>query len=139
MSTYFKKVMIIDDNKIDRWLLKKNIARIELAEEIIEAETGIEAIDMLTATAKEHRRFPDLIFLDMNMPVLSGMEFLAVFDDLLDANENNTRIVITCSVYDLVEKKRVYNYDFVIGYFMKPLNEEMLLQVKEQVRHNTAS
>jgi len=139
MSTYFKKVMIIDDNKIDRWLLKKIIVNTDLTKEIIEAETGVDALSILTETAKEHRKFPELIFLDMDMPVLSGMEFLAVFDDLLDQDANNARIVVTCSVYDIVEKNRVYNYNFVIGYFQKPLNEDMLMQVKSQLRHNTAS
>ena len=138
MSGYFRKVMIIDDNKIDRWLLRKNISNTDLAEEIIDAETGDEAIEILTAFSEQGKRFPDLIFLDMNMPMLSGMEFLAAFDNLLDLAENNTRIVITCSVYDLDEKSRVFSYNFVVGYFMKPLMEEALLQVKEKMRHNTA-
>lgn len=139
MSNYFKQVMIIDDNKIDRWLLRKNITNTKLAAEIIDAETGVEAIEILTAFADQHKEFPELIFLDMNMPMLSGMEFLAAFDNMIDVVENNTRIVITCSVYDMDEKSRVYSYDFVIGYFMKPLKDEALIQVIEKMRHNTAS
>ena len=139
MSTYFKKVMIIDDNKIDRWLLKKNISRTDLAEEIIEVETGIEALNLLTATAEEHLKFPDIIFLDMQMPVLSGLEFLDAFNELIDGNEINCRIVIACSVEDPVEKKKVFKYNFVIGYYQKPLSEPALLELKELVRQPSAS
>src|SRR4051812_15847554 len=106
MSNYFKKVWIIDDNKIDRWRLKKSLARAELAQEIVEVENGMEALDLLTSYPKKETNLPDLIFLDMDMPVLSGTEFLNVFNQVTDLRDRNCRVIITCSVYDFIEKKR---------------------------------
>lgn len=139
MPTFFKKVLIVDDNKTDRWQLRKSIVNTELVEEIIEAENGMEALNMLTTIPKKERVLPDLIFLDLDMPVLSGMEFLNAFGQVMNLRENNCRIIITCSDYDYAEKKLVYNHHFVVGYFQKPLNENIILQLKDQMRHSNVS
>ncbi len=139
MATHFEKVLIVDDNKIDRWLLRKNIERADLADEIIEAETGVEALDLLTTSAQAHHHLPELIFMDVNMPMLSGLEFLDVFEQVRSQNKIHCRIVMLCSVNDPEERKKAFSYNNVVGYYMKPLTLDALLELKEQIKHTNAS
>jgi CheY-like chemotaxis protein len=139
MSKHFQKIMIVDDSKVDRFILRKSIEKVNLAEEIVETDSGIEALDLLTEAGIHHSQLPELIFLDINMPVIDGFEFLEAFSELSKKYINSCRVVMTCSLVDAREKQRAYQYNCVSGYYIKPLTEDILLHLMEQVRHTNAS
>jgi len=135
MSNYFQKVMIVDDDSLDRIILHKTLTQVALADEIIEADSGMKALDLLTADSMEHRLFPDLIFLDVNMPAMDGFQFLDIFTQLSRDYSSRCRIILVCALDRATDRKKAMEYDCVIGYYLKPLSEKTLLELKENLRH----
>lgn len=131
--------MIIDDDPVDRFILRRNLKKANIASEIIEASTGINALNILTHYSLNRQEPPELIFLDINMPVLNGFEFLDTIEQLSKGFNNRCRIVITSASENEVDRKKALSYKSVIGYLEKPVQEEALLELKEQVRLNHAS
>jgi CheY-like chemotaxis protein len=131
--------MIVDDDKVDRWILKKSFEKIRLAKEIIESSTGVEALELITNSSITAQKLPELIFLDVNMPVLNGFGFLDAFDKLSREYKNRCRIAVISSFENESDRQRALSYESVIGYFEKPLKEETILLLKEKLRFTKAS
>ena len=139
MTNYFQKIMIIDDDSIDRLLLNKILMKAGLAGEIIEADSWLKALDILTAASMKHEQFPELIFLDVNMAAMDGFQFLDVFTQLSRDYSSRCRIVLVSSIDNEPDRKKGLKYECVAGYYLKPLNIEILLQLKENLRHTNVS
>jgi CheY-like chemotaxis protein len=140
MSHYYKKIMIIDDDSVDRFILRKSLQKAKLALKIIESANGVDALEKLAGnTLSMKEDIPELIFLDVNMPVLNGFEFLDALKQLSREFNNRCRIVVISAHKSESEKKKALSYTNVIGYFEKPLEEEALLELKGQLRFTQAS
>jgi len=133
MSNYFKKILIVDDDSIDRWILRKSIVAAHLADEIIEASSGAEAIEIITQSSTNDKQLPDLIFLDTNMPVLDGFGFLDAFEQLSRQYKNRCRVAVISAIESERDRQRAFQYESVIGYFEKPLKEKTLHQLKDKL------
>jgi CheY-like chemotaxis protein len=137
MPNYFQKVLIIDDDSVDRWIMRKSMNKINFSKEILEAENGADGLKMIT----DHSNgvlLPELIFLDVNMPVLDGFGFLDVFEQLSREYKKRCRIAVVSANESEKEKKHALKYESVIGYFEKPLKEEVLFQLMDQLRFTQA-
>jgi CheY-like chemotaxis protein len=132
MKLFGKKIMIIDDDSVDRFILRKVLEKITSAE-IIEFNSGVEALEKITGIAESRQKFPELIFLDVNMPVLDGFGFLDALEQLSGSYKTHYHIIFISSNKNEKEKKKVFNYSNVIGYFEKPITEEALLAFKKQL------
>ena len=133
MINPFKKIMIIEDDSIDRYILRRSLIKAKIAQEIVEAATGIEALNILTGYSINKKELPDLIFLDMNMSVLGGFEFLEVLNQLSREYKTRCLVVITTALKNASDEKQALLYDNVIGYFEKPLQEQIFLKLREQL------
>ena len=119
-------ILIIDDDKLDRYLLKRMLKKLDIVIEIFEAKNGKQALDFLTnydENSKQHLEDfpPNLIFLDINMPIMGGFEFLENFSKLKEDNEKYTSSIFTMlSSADREEdKKKAEAYDVVKGFITK--------------------
>lgn len=111
------KVLLIEDDTIEVMKLKRAIKKLEKDHELIEAKNGEEAISLL----KNNKLIPDVIFLDLNMPKINGLEFLKILKEdevlryiptIILTTSNNRKDVLSC-----------YNIG-VAGYIIKPLKYE---------------
>ncbi len=83
-------IMLIDDNEDDNFYHQIVIRDMEITNEIKIAESGFEALEMLT---KENDA-PELIFLDINMPAMNGWEFLDEYNKLSDEQKASVIIIM---------------------------------------------
>ena len=72
----FKKILLVDDDQLSSWTSKFILEELDLAEEVVQAPNGQQAIDLLTQADAEGRPAPDMILLDLEMPVMDGLEFI---------------------------------------------------------------
>jgi CheY-like chemotaxis protein len=131
--------MIIDDDPIDRYILVKTLKKEKMAFKFMEASNGAEALMMLTQRSVHKKEIPELLFLDVNMPVLNGLEFLDVLEQLSREYKSRCRIAVISSHENERDKEKILSYESVIGYFEKPLKEAAILELKNRFRINQAS
>ncbi|MGJ8659713.1 response regulator [Cellulophaga fucicola] len=110
-------ILFIEDDMIETMKLKRTVSKLQLKHKITEAKNGEEALDIL----KSGNTLPDIILLDLNMPRMSGIEFLSILkaDDTL---RYLPTIILTTSENraDLLECYRIG----IAGYVIKPLKYE---------------
>lgn len=114
MNTKNLKVLLIEDDQIEVIKLKRALSKLELKHQLIEAQNGEDALEVLKS-GEEH---PDLIFLDLNMPKINGIEFLKILKND-DVFRYLPVVILTTSVNrkDILECYRIG----IAGYILKPL------------------
>nr|WP_315145635.1 response regulator [uncultured Flavobacterium sp.] len=127
-------ILFIDDDLITLMLCKMVISKASFSKEIATAKNGEEALkyfDTLKTTNSINK--PQLIFLDLNMPVMNGWEFLDSFNTEEYAAFQKTKIVILSSTIDPADLERSKKYPMVIDFLSKPITKEMLDYLKEKI------
>jgi CheY-like chemotaxis protein len=127
----YEVVYIIDDDPIFVFALKKNLLKIKDFESILNIQNGQEAIDNLVGINDKNQSFPDLIFLDLNMPMLDGWQFL---DELESCSfKNKLNIYIVSSTIDERDLEKAKEYATVKRFISKPIGTKDLNQILEIV------
>lgn len=125
-------IMCIDDDPITLMLFKKVVQRASFAKEIIYAYNGQEAIAFIDNIKNEDTK-PQLLFLDLNMPVMGGWEFLDLFNNSNYYLSNNTKVIILTSTIDPEDIKKSKSYPNVIEFLSKPITVEMLHYLESRI------
>jgi CheY-like chemotaxis protein len=130
-------IMCIDDDPITLMLLKKVINKALFSKEIITAQNGEEALEFFKSLKntpkKDITNQPQLIFLDLNMPVMGGWEFLDHFNTPEYLNFNNIKVVVLSSTIDPEDIDKSKTYPIVIDFLPKPITISMLDYLKTKI------
>lgn len=124
------KLLCIDDDMTTLMLIKMVTEKTAFTKEVVTALSGKEALDyyngLLAKPEQEGANYPRLIFLDVNMPIMSGWEFLDEFVDELYPNFPETKVVILSSSTNPFDKEKTKQYPIIIGYISKPITADLL-------------
>ena len=124
-----KKVLIIDDHPDDAFvssiLFKKEFPTTEIR---IEHQAS-EALEFLSNSTLNNSVLPEIILLDINMPLMNGFDFLKEFDKLDNDIKMKCKIFMLTSSSDEKDKEKAFESEYVFGYILKPLN---LANIKKQ-------
>lgn len=134
-------ILCVDDDPITVMLCKKVIAKTFFSNEIITAQNGEKALQYFDAIKKSAadnvlHKLPQLIFLDLNMPVMGGWEFLESFCGSEYSDFNAIKVVVLSSTIDPEDLEKAKKYPMVIDFLSKPITISMLdyLTTKMQLR-----
>ena len=119
-------MLIVDDNAEDRYLLKRYLQKTDLSLVVLEASNGQEGIDLLctplNTLAQTHPELtpPVALFLDINMPIMNGWEFVEELDARESEIELKPTVVMMYSTSDAEDEiRKASNYPAVAGYIVK--------------------
>jgi len=124
-----EKLCIIDDDPIFIYGTKRLMAEIDFYETVVVYQNGQDAIDGLNGITANGEKFPSVIFLDLNMPIMNGWEFLEDFVKIPNHNREKVVIYIISSSIDPRDLERIKNYQVVNNYILKPISKEDLESV----------
>ncbi len=119
-------ILLIDDDPLFSMLNKRMIRTIDKEAEFYICENGADAIDYLKNCIAENIKLPDIIFLDLNMPVIDGWEFLKEYDSLRAFVDNRVMIYILSSSISPYDVSRAKEMVYVKDYLPKPVNKATL-------------
>ena len=134
-------VLIVDDNEAERYILKRMFQETDLELKVFELGDGQSAVEFFKNhegnRAKHPQDYPPLvIFLDINMPVLNGFEFLEQFKLIRIEHSIDTSLILMFTSSNREEdKKKALSYDYVKAYLVK--GEFTSEQLQEEVEKLT--
>lgn len=122
---------IIDDDKLYVSLIKMIIKKNNLAKELIVFENGQKAFDYFKAVFDNHdAQLPEIILLDLNMPVMNGWEFLEAIDAYAHKFlEKGVKLNIVSSTINPLEVKKAKSHSIVTDFLTKPISKEAMRAV----------
>jgi CheY-like chemotaxis protein len=125
MSLQLPSILIIDDNEDDRYLLRRMLRKLNITDRIFEVDNGQRALEFLTDLTGQQAAYPgqfppQLVFLDINMPLMDGFLFLEQFRQLYRRNEYASVVVMMFTSSNLTwERERASEFEFVKGGITK--------------------
>jgi len=119
------KLFLIDDDKIFLFLAIKTIDSVGYVTQAQVFHDGLAALDSLKSIAGKTELLPDIIFLDLNMPVMDGWEFL---NEYLSLNmEKHIPIYLVSSSISPYDVERAESIPVVTDFITKPLTKEKVV------------
>lgn len=125
-------LLVIDDDDINIFIIKKIVEKTGYNIDMTAKSNGQLAIDFLKETLAQGNSLPDLILIDINMPVMNGWEFVEAYKSL-GITQSIDLYILSSSVYENdIEKTK--SYTNVKGFISKPLSMERLIELLKELR-----
>lgn len=122
-------VLLVDDDKINNYINERLIKKLNITEHIKVVTNGMEGMDYLKTQVDQNLPFPELILLDINMPVMDGFEFIEAYKSTF---KRKVVIVVLTTSTNFKDIEKISNAENVAGYLNKPLTEQKLKETIEK-------
>jgi CheY-like chemotaxis protein len=120
---------IVDDDQIYVFGLKKLLAINNLCKNILVFENGEKALNYITPIMSNGDELPDIILLDLNMPVMDGWEFLDEFTKIKPKLNKKIEIYMVSSSINPADMEKAKQYEELTDYLIKPISIDELSKV----------
>ena len=129
--------MLIDDDEPTNFLSNMIIEEAGCAEHIQIESSGKKGIDYLVNSQKlaytdKNYPWPDLVFLDINMPAMNGWEFLVKYNELEKRPRHEIIVVMLTTSLDPNDEVKAKNISGVNDFIHKPLSEDLVMEILEK-------
>ncbi|MHA7865303.1 response regulator [Flagellimonas marinaquae] len=115
-------VFVIDDDDIYQFTIAVTLRSIPAVGSTRTFSDGAEALEYIVVHQNDEDKLPDIIFLDINMPVMDGFQFMEEFVELLPSLKKSIKVYMVSSSMDPKDIKRAKRIDEISDYLIKPLN-----------------
>ena len=126
-----KSLLLVDADPIQHKITDLIIKRLNLS---LKYTAYTHAQEVLSFLIKHHKNFsvlPDLILLDLDMPEISGWDFLDIFEIFKQYFAKKISIVILTSSVDPKDRERVFKYESVKGFYSKPFTQDAMKDIAD--------
>ena len=128
-------ILLLDDNKSTNFIHRKFILKADCAKKVVVFQIGQEAIDYL----RQVSNYPELIFVDINMPTMDAWEFLDHYNKITPKGNHVSKVILLTTSLSPKDKEKVKNYPTIAEVILKPLNTEMIKRIIEKYFENAES
>jgi CheY-like chemotaxis protein len=122
-------VCIVDDDDIYQFTTTILLRKTELVNKIVVFSNGLKAIDFLKKEMGNKENIPDILLLDVNMPVMDGWEFLEEYLLIRSKLPKSVVIYMVSSSVDERDVLRAKSISALSGYLVKPISSENLMDI----------
>jgi CheY-like chemotaxis protein len=123
-------VMLVDDNETDNFISKRIIEITKFAKRVEVKGSGQSALEYLKENENNPENLPNIIFLDINMPIVDGFVFLYEFEKFNELVRSRCKVIILSSSDNKRDIDKIVNNNHVIKFITKPLTESSLDEIK---------
>ena len=132
-SFKYNYAMLLDDNELDNFINQKTIETTNFANKIYintSSKSALEFLSNLEITKNtQFDSFPEIIFIDINMPMIDGFQFIESFKATFPSRYKTVKIVILTSSVSQNDRTRAADISKKIEFLNKPLTKEALNQI----------
>ena len=126
------KVVLIDDDEVANFIYGKVIANAEISQDITTFQSASDGLDYINRCIEGKEKLPQIIFLDINMPVMNGWDFLNEYKKVPTHIRNQINIFMLSSSLYQEDIDKAKSFKEVNDYITKPLTKEKLLEIQHQ-------
>lgn len=127
----FKALLFVDDDYPTNYYHREIALEIEVADTFLFFQRPEEALEYLENQQKEHQSFPEIIFLDINMPGMNGWEFAQLYGQKYGSEYS--RIIMLSTSLNPADKAKAEENDWIHSFKSKPLTIEYLEELREEL------
>jgi CheY-like chemotaxis protein len=127
-------ISIVDDDEVYKFTIKRTLDLLKLTKKILMFSDGEEAIDFLNDNIKNTQTLPDIIFLDINMPVMDGFEFMEEFIKLKPKTDKKIIVYMVSSSVDPADLQRAKEISEISDYIVKPIEADQISEIVESLK-----
>lgn len=126
------QICLVDDDQIYQFTARKVLESINPENKILAFYNGEQAIDYLKSMLNNQSELPDVLFLDINMPVMDGWQFLEAYKSILPQLDKPLIIYMVSSSVNEQDIEKSKEYGTVADYIMKPVQREKFLKLLDE-------
>lgn len=126
-------VFVIDDDEIYQFTIGVTLKSIPNVNSIHMFADGAAALEHISTHQNEENQLPDIIFLDINMPVMDGFQFMEEFVELLPKLNKSIKVYMVSSSMDPKDIKKADRIDEISDYLVKPLKSEDIKEIISKI------
>ena len=124
---------IIDDDKLHHFGMRRMFKYIKTPINLFQFYNGLQAIEYIRGHLPELKNLPDVIFLDVNMPVMNGWQFLDEFIELVPAQNRRTTIYMVTSSINDYDVEKAASYSEITEYIIKPAGIHQVRELLDDI------
>ena len=128
----FETIMIIDDNVIDLYIASRMITKNNFGKKVLSYSKAQDALDFLKENQNNEEALPQIIFVDIYMPIMSGFEFLNTYNEFPEKLKKHCDVYVISSTiddYDIIRASTDVN---IISFQVKPITKDFLDQIEKK-------
>lgn len=122
-----KRIAIVDDDTIFQFTTKVKIERLQLSKDIVIYNDGEEILNFLKQASEDE--LPEVVLLDINMPIIDGWDFLALYEDLGEHIKSKISIFMLSSSINPVDLEKAHAHPHIVKYITKPIHDDVLREI----------
>ncbi|PKA99008.1 response regulator receiver domain-containing protein [Flavobacteriaceae bacterium MAR_2009_75] len=129
-------VCIVDDDDIYQFTMTLTLESFKDIDKIIVFNDGAEALDFMLSNLNNEEELPDVIFLDIDMPIMDGFQFMEEYAKIKPKVGKKIIIYMVSSSVDPSDIKRAENISAISDYIVKPIKEGQLKSILAELKDN---